>query len=449
MANQQLLDTIRVPIQSKKRRWKKIVLIIIGAIVLLIIAVLSLPRFLNLFTKDIAPIDDSDLRLKTVTVLDGDNGYFDLIKLENTIYEPDGKSQIILDMVAGKTWDEKVAEEVISRNTQAFGYFTEAAYKSKFQDPALTDPSKITTNTVLPAMNNWRRMARLSAIRALYLAKQGKDKEAADEALNAVRIGQKIQDSQAPLIEYLVAIAMKSVGLETVQKIIVSSKLSSAELGQYNQELNQFYKNEDGLITSLKCEYQAIDLIFSGNEEALKSLVGEEESGIIKNIKNNYYFRPNKTKIIFAEYARANIKNANKSCGEIQATDVPKLAPSSFVKLYVTENAIGKILHDIAAVSLTGLNKRKCEEDLLVGATQAMIAIKAFKADTNNYPASLSELVPNYLLSIPLDSFDGKSLKYSSAQKIIYSVGEGLKDLGGSTGDDWRKMPNPTFRISF
>jgi len=39
-----------------------------------------------------------------------------------------------------------------------------------------------------------------------------------DEALNAARIGQKIQDSQAPLIEYLVAMAIKGIGLETVQK---------------------------------------------------------------------------------------------------------------------------------------------------------------------------------------------------------------------------------------
>lgn len=443
-------------VQPKKRKWKKIILIIIGIVVLLIVALLSLPRFLNLFAKDIAPIDDSDLSLKVVTVSNNDNAYFDLIKLENAIYEPEGKSQTILDMVAGKTWDDKLAEEIVSRNTQAFSYFAEAAHKPKFQDPISANPADITPNAVLPAMNSWRRMARLSAIRAMYLTKQGKDKEAMDEALNSVSIGQKIQESQALLIEYLVAIAMKGVGLETVQKILITSKLSSNELKQYAQGLNQYYKNEDGLINLFKGEYRiqswSIDAIVSGNPEVLKEVVGEEGSGnqdIAKKVKDNYYFQPNKTKLLFAEYTRANIKSANESCGEIKVTEVQKLAPTNPAKLYTEENAIGKILHDVIAASLTSVSTKKCEEDLLVAGTQTLFAIKAYKNDTNNYPSSLNDLIPTYLSSIPQDSFDGKPLKYSAAKKIIYSVGQDMQDSGGSAGDDWRKMSDPTFKIIF
>ena len=443
-------------VQPKKRHWKKIVLITTGVIVLLIIALLSLPRFLNLFAKDIAPIDDSDLSLKVVTVSNSENAYFDLIKLENATYEPEGKSQIILDMLAGKTWDDKVAEEVVSRNAQAFGYFAEAASKPKFQDPASADPANITPNTVLPKMNSWRTMARLSAIKAMYLAKQGKDKEAMDEALNSVSIGQKIQESQGSLIEYLVAIAMKGIGLETVQKILPTSKLSSNDLKQYAQGLGKYYKNEDGLINSFKGEYRiqswSLDAIASGNPEVLKEVVGEEGSGnpdIANKVKDNYYFQPNKTKLLFADYARANIKSANEPCGEIKATNIPKLAPTNPAKLYTEENAIGKILHDVVAASLTSVSTKKCEEDLLVAGTQTLFAIKAYKNVTNNYPSSLDELASTYLSSVPQDSFDGKSLKYSAGKKIIYSVGKDMQDSGGSTGDDWRKMLDPTFKINF
>jgi hypothetical protein len=446
----------QMPIQPKKRKWKKIVLIIIGVIVLLIIGLLSLPRFLNLFAKDIAPINDSDLQLQKVLVANSDNAYFDLTKLSGVIYEPKDKSQTILDMVAGKTWDNQVAEDIVSKNSQAFAYFAEAARKPKYQNPESADPANITPNMVLTPMNSWRQMTRLSAIHAIYLAKQGKDKEALDEALNSVSIGQKIQDSQATLIEYLVAIAMKGVGLETVQKIIPSSKLTSAELKQYAQGLDKFYKNENGLIMAFKGEYHvqswAIDSIVSGDTEALKSVVGGEESQnpeIAKKIKDNYYFQPNKTKLLFAEYARVNIESANQSCGEIKATEVKPLAPTNPAKLYTEENAIGKILHGVIAVSSTGVSTKKCQEDLLVGATQVMIAIKAFKNDTNNYPRSLNELVPNYLSSVPQDPFDGKSLKYSVTKKILYSVGEDMQDSGGSTGDDWRKMADPTFVLNF
>jgi len=299
-------------------------------------------------------------------------------------------------------------------------------------------------------------MARLSAIKAMYLAKQGKDKEAMDEALNSVSIGQKIQESQGPLIEYLVAIAMKGIGLETVQKILITSKLNSGDLKQYAQSLSKYYKNEDGLINSFKGEYHiqswSLDAIASGNPEVLKEVVGEEGSGnpdIVNKVKDNYYFQPNKTKLLFADYARANIKSANESCGEIQATEIPKLAPANPAKLYTEENAIGKILHDVVAASLTSVSTKKCEEDILVAGTQTLFAVKAYKNDTNNYPSSLNDLIPAYLSAIPQDSFDGKSLKYSAEKKIIYSVGKDMQDSGGSTGDDWRKMSDPTFKISF
>lgn len=441
---------------AKMSGWKKIVVLLVGIVILVIVIIISIPSFLNLSAKDIPPINDADLLLKKVIVPDSENAYFDLIKLDKIIYEPEGSSNIILDMVSGKVWDEKIAEEIVSRNIQAFVIFAEAARKPKFQDPASSDPANMTPNTVLPSMNTWRKMARLSAIRAMHLFRQGKDKEAMDEALNSVKIGQKIQESQVFLIEYLVAMAMKSVGLETLHKVVASSKLSSIEFINYAKELNAFYKNENGLINSFKGEYHigswTMDALVSGNKEVLKEIIGEEESEnseIAKKVKNNYYFQPNKTKLLFAEYARANIRSVNQLCGEIKATEIPRLAPTNPAKLYTEENAIGKILHDVAAASLTSVSTKKCQEDLLVATTQTIIATKAFKKDTGKYPALLNELAPRYLASIPVDPFDGKPLKYSAAKKIVYSVGQDMKDSGGSIGDDWRQMSDPTFKLGF
>lgn len=449
-------EIAQTTIGHRKKVWKKIVLIIVGFLGVLVVGILSLPLVLGLFAKDIPLIDDSDLQLQKISIPDKDNAYFDLIKLDKAIYEPKDKSQVIADMVAGKTWDNQLTYEIISQNAPAFEYFNQAARKPNYQNPESADPANITPNMVLTPMNSWRQMAQLSAIRALYLARQGKDKEAFDEAWNSVNVSQKIQESQLTLIEYLVATAMKRVGLETIQKVVSSIKLSSGELKLYAQSLNRYYENEDGLVTSFKGEYYfnswVIDSLASGSMEALKSVIGEQKSqnlNIVKRVKDNYYFQPNKTKLLLAEYARASIKSVNEFCGKIRATEVKPLAITHPVTLYVEENAIGKILHDVLAVSLAGASKTKCREDLLVGATQAIIAIKAFKNDTNNYPISLNELVPDYLLSIPQDPFDEKPLKYSAEKKILYSVGEDGQDFGGSAGDNWREMADPTFFINF
>lgn len=84
-------------------------------------------------------------------------------------------------MIDGKMWDEKLAEEIIFNNQKAFEYFSIAAHKPKFQDPILANPENIDLGMVLPPLNSWRIISGYSSIRALYLSKQGKDKEAMQE----------------------------------------------------------------------------------------------------------------------------------------------------------------------------------------------------------------------------------------------------------------------------
>jgi len=214
---------------SKKPLFKKIIFSIIGAVLLAVIISL-LPNLLGIFSEDIAPINDSDLRLQVVTVSNNENAYFDLMKLDDVIYFPKEKKQIISDMIEGKVWDGEFAEEQISKNMQAYDYFSDASLKQKYQDPSWAKPENVTLGTELPPISNWYQMSQLSALRALYFTKQGMDKKAIDEALKSVIIGQKILESQVPMIEYVTAIEMKRIGLETLQKIITSSDLDSENL---------------------------------------------------------------------------------------------------------------------------------------------------------------------------------------------------------------------------
>lgn len=417
--------------------------------------VFSLPYVLGELFRDSETVSDSDLRLKVVSVSLSDNAYYDLVKVRDTIYFPEEKIGLINDIIAGKKWDDFFVDELIRKNYNAFGYFSNASRRTRFQDPAMADPKQLTAGAVLPSLSAWIRMAKLSAVRAIYLAKHNSGKESIEEALVAARVGQKIQNSQLSTVEYLAAMSLKQTGLETVHKILGSVKLSNAELYQYTQLMDQFYDNESGLIMAFKGEYQLvsndIDLLAQGSKGAISDIESESDIGIsLRNkTRNGFYFHPNKTKNIFADYTRKNIENANKFCSEIRAIKVRRLAPSSFVEFYVMENAVGKIFHDVAAISPDSLFRKKCEEDVLVASTQAIIAIRSYKQNTGKYPISLDALMPKYLPMVPLDGFSGSALKYSPEKEVVYSVGPDLIDIGGSIGDDWRKMPNPTFNIDF
>lgn len=413
---------------------------------------------------DIAPIDDADLLLPKVVIADSDNAYFDLVKIDKVIYWPKEKSQAINDMVAGKiVWDEKLAQELISKNTEAFKYFTDASLKPKFQDITYADPINIDPNAPLLPLNSSRNMAILGAVKALSFSKQGKDKEATEEAMRSVSIGQKMQDSQGALIQYLVAMAMKGIGLRTTEKVLSTSKFKTSELKKYSQQIDGYYKNEEGLILALKAEhyfsFSSLDLLtldlVGGNKEAA-GFVNEtivaynpDLGNILDKFPGIYYFEPNKTKLLYAEYFRSQIDDANRQCWDMHGFSVKELDVSSFENLKKVENAIGIILRDVTSKSMNNLLNKKCQEDALVGVTQTLFALKAFKNDTKKYPTTLEVLVPKYLDVVPTDPFDGKQLKYSAEKKIIYSVGADKKDDGGVTNDSATSSPDIVYSIGF
>ncbi len=444
----------------KKGKWKLVVLIVSIIAILVGFFILFFPKINGSSYKDIPKIDDTDLSLKVVIIPKKDNAYYDLIKLKYIIYNPDWRSKDVLGLVSGKVWNDKLAEDIISKNTKTFEYFAKAANKPEFQDPIFANPANDTSGTTLIPVNTWRNVARLSAIHALYLSKHGKEKSAMDEVLNSVKIGQKMQESQYDLIGYLIATAMKEIGLSTAQKILLSSSsLSSDELKSYTKELNQFYKNDSGLVSVFKNRYKIISADIERTFEldgplykSVINIISDEKDGatsdnVKKTIKNPFYFQPNKTKLLFANSMRSQIKMVYGPCNKISSIKIPEFTPDLYAKFSKSENAVGNIIYSVVSFDITNIITKKCEDSLLVGVAQTMFAIKAFHKVTGRYPTILEELVPKYIPSIPQDPFDGKMLKYLPKKGVLYSVGKDLKDEGASSGDNWRAMPDPTFKI--
>lgn len=69
-------------------------------------------------------------------------------------------------------------------------------------------------------------------------------------------------------------------------------------------------------------------------------------------------------------------------------------------------------------------------------AAAVAVALTNYRIEVGHCPASLDELMPKYLPSIPADPFDGKPMRYrlKEGQATIYSVGENKVDDGGQVG---------------
>lgn len=418
------------------------------------------PTILNLVFRDTAPINDSDLRLEKITVEKGDNAYYDLVKIENNLKGSSEDFKLVANHLDGKTWDKNFVGKLLSKNKQALEYFDAAYQKPKFQDPAYADPAEISLETSLVPFKpaGMAQVSQLNSLRALRLAKQGKAVEAYDKALKPAIIGQKIHESQVNLVHFLIGSAMKAIALEAEQQLLNYTNVSSKTLTQYIQKLEKLKNNKEGLETALKGEYHiqlnAISAPLFGRGRGTNSSDSSLENITINffnldRTKSSFYFQPNKTKALFAGYTREAISNLDKPCSTVKYKEIERPSESFSIKLLFTENAVGKMIHDIVAISLGKINNRRCEENLLISSTQLLFALKAYKNDTDGLPNSLDQLVPKYLSDVLRDPYDGEAIRYDATKKIIYSVGNDGIDSGGSEGEDWSKMKDPTFRIDF
>ncbi len=466
---------------TKSRKIKYGLIALLG---LLIVAPMVGLAILNtIFGKDELPPDDRDLLLSKVEISTTENAlyhflpYYDSfskeiilkywpeveekLKESKEIYWPADKTEKINEIISGREWDEELVKDILDKNNEFFEDFEKFIQSPYFQDPVFKDPSIFGIDMPLLSFGQHRKFAKLNLLRSVYLFKEGKEKEAFNETIKVIKMGQMFQDAPLPsLIPHLIrSIEIKGMGLEALRTMIPETNLSADALKYYVKELDPFYANREALAKIFKGEYitlmnvktKIIDPIVEGEkrseekEELLQELI---PAGSTPLMRFSYFYKPNQTKRIFAEGFRRKVEIANEGrCGE---SWIEPLVPySSKLKLLFTENLIGKIFHDIVMVSFGGVFHRRCLEDFSVGGTQLLIAIKAYQIENEKLPDTLEMLLPEYILELPKDPFNGEVIRYSPEKKIIYSVGPDLKDSGGSEEEDWTRATDPTIKIKF
>jgi len=79
----------------------------------------------------------------------------------------------------------------------------------------------------------------------------------------------------------------------------------------------------------------------------------------------------------------------------------------------------------------------------------AALAIARFQAKSGRLPKDLAALVPEYLVAVPLDPFDGKPIKYKQSDRgvVVYSIGADMVDDGGVPVDEKTEKGDILFAI--
>lgn len=334
---------------APKRSWKKIVFITI----LTILAILTILFFFyqNILAlvlgQDIEAGDYSDLQIANRVVPQDQNAYFDLNAIEtDKIYAP----QWVLDYLADKAeWNQSIQSEVYSKNLELLKHYDDAALKPTFQDPHYEKPEALDADYI-PGLGRWRQASRISVIKANYYLQQNNLEGAVSEAMKSVIIGHLIEQSQANLITFLVGLAIKNDGLETLEKI--KSSLSDEQKSGLSTELRNYQENTKGLIDGYKISFyfwsEDVDNLSKG---IFINDYGDYDEEFKNIVKNKFYFKPNLTKSYYAELSRRLISSVD-TCPQVEYTPRFIEVSGDSLKLKITENWVGKRLNIVADVSV-------------------------------------------------------------------------------------------------
>jgi len=410
-----------------------------GFIVFLVVVFFSFPRIMGLVAgADDSAFDDSDLVLSTVDVPEAENGFYDLVKLSDVLKDGKTISKSVkieipssindLDYLESYDWDEGVVKELIDKNEEALKVFSDAAQKPQFQYIYMSGPNDISPTMPVVGMNAWRQASRLSGIKAIYLMKQGRDKEAFAEAMQLIEIGNDIEKSSNVMtLVYLIGLGIKDSGIDVMKILIDKTKLDSKRLA----EIQRVIKGYEPVVNvdTKKVEYATSRL-------AINTMLDEirQDASLFDVPVNNYYFKPNKTLKMKADSVRRVIEFYKSSCSV--SPQVSEEITFSPWKMYFTDNAIGKLIFSMTDLSLDNAKLKRCSGDMRLDMLDLLLALKRYRLERGEYPDSLEEMVPDFFDNQLIDIFNDKQIKFDSDRMIIYSVGMNFLDDNAKDGSD-------------
>jgi len=413
-----------------KRFFKWVVLPGLVCLVLLYAMLMLLPL--------LSPkVNDSDLQVSRPALTESANGFNALTAAGELLWWPEEQQQELLDLARGTHWNAQLAETVLDRNRKAFAELDAALAAPEFQVPEY-DPT-----AVLDYLSTWKALANLLSLRAEASFNARQEQEAFGQALNMVRLGARMQDSNGPILHYLVGTAVRDIGLNEMRRWLATTKLSPNQLSQFARELANTTSYGSALTNALKAEYQfqiqEIDNMRAGKLPGQNSVP-------MASIRVLPVYNDRSTRLMFANNTRALLAAASLPCSQANLPSPDKPNP---IAMLVTGNAVGKIMFAMMAPVLQVVIKQKCRGQTHLDATRTLLALRAYQLKHGKLPATLDALVPEFLPEVPSDDFDGQPLRFDPVEKRVYSVSTDGKDDEGVESDTQKHLPDYAFQVEF
>ncbi|MBN2563732.1 MAG: hypothetical protein JXQ75_22675 [Phycisphaerae bacterium] len=306
-------------------------------------------------------------------------------------------------------------------------------------------------NIMLPSLTPHRELARIASLAAALQHQQGNHAAAIETLLDIHAMAAKLGvEGNATLITHLVTIAVDSLAVARLEEItptlvVVGTRIDGQPVAHPatreqtqallrtlldDQAMRSSWRN--GMYAERASELDCVLLVIDGNL-TVGFLTGSGP-GALGGPGVPRLVRP-----VFELDAVRMIRHVTQVCEAGLAPDWSKaqeIARTS--EPSVPQNLTDKLSHIMSNLLMPSL-QRALTLHFRIMAERRMaataLAIRLYELDHRGRPASLDELVPNYLEALPQDPFaaGGRTFGYKpdASPPILYSVGsDGLDDAG-------------------
>ncbi|MBE3096433.1 MAG: hypothetical protein IMZ44_04810 [Planctomycetes bacterium] len=341
--------------------------------------------------------------------------------------------------------DAKLAA-FLDRNEAAMGLLRRAA-----EMPACYfdhDYGRPSISMLLPEMSQFQNAARVLAMDARVKTAAGKT----DRAVEDVRavFGLARHSAANPiLISLLVAINADEIGVHALEALLGGrgpaagqlARLRLSEPGLFESSLPRALRMEEAFALSaisdisLGDDPSAVDHLGLGMGGALGRTAAEPIIAcwrVFLATEEVAAYRGG-----MHEFQRLAAMPYYETAGDWERTNQPESIRRRGIMASMMMPALGRC----AVVVARG--------DARHALAYVAVAAARYRAEKGRLPETLEALVPDYLPAVPRDPFDGKPVKRVArgGAVVFYSVGQDLKDDGGTRFDDEKRTGDLTFSL--
>jgi len=445
---------------KKNRSWLWTVLGMAGVVVLFL--GIAAPFYL----QDESPPEDGDLRVRDPVVPAEQNGLVQMRNLPGGLVDfvqfagKEGvKEEEAQDIFAGVKTNDELVDKFLVQAQPAFEKLDEV-----LQLPHFAFNDDISPTTLLPEISimiKYARILRISASRHQALG----DYPSAVHDVELMRLlARRLSEGYKPLVQVLTACSVNGMARKTAQDLFDDPALPAASTSALTQEFGREISWPRSMQRSINVEslllVNALDMVKQGRTTPM-ALAGSK-SPAVPFI--NLSFRENETKqaaIDFYRDLRQSLGRPYSASKTTAFTGVQSyVGNTSSVQYWLRPNLAGRSILGILTPSFDRLADMMYTQTAADRLLLIEGAVRQYFDAHHALPATLNDLVPDFLPAIPHDPFNDKPLLYDATRGVIYSVGTSLKDMGGSSylkttlstprdGDSLTDQTQPSLQLRF